>query len=63
MTRSHATCEALQFPLNTKLRDWGLRLLLVLLWPIFWLQGKPVRRVTPRMPEATGSREGSCGHR
>ena len=43
------------------MRDWELRLLLALLWPIFWLQGKHVRRVTPRMPEAAGSREGVCG--
>jgi lysophospholipase L1-like esterase len=41
--------------------DWERRLLLALLWPIFWLQGKHVRRVTPRLPEAAGSREGVCG--
>ncbi|HEY8908421.1 MAG TPA: SGNH/GDSL hydrolase family protein, partial [Rhodoferax sp.] len=29
--------------------------------PILWLQGKHVRRVTPRLPEASGSREGICG--
>jgi lysophospholipase L1-like esterase len=61
MTRLRTTCEALPFTLNAKMRDWELRLLLVLLWPIFLLQGKHVRRVTPRMPEATGSREGICG--
>jgi lysophospholipase L1-like esterase len=43
------------------MRDWERRLSLALLWPLFWLQGKHVRRVTPRMPEATGSREGTCG--
>src|SRR5664279_6028045 len=43
------------------MRDWERRLLLALLWPIFWLQGWHVRRVTPRMPEPTGSREGVCG--
>jgi lysophospholipase L1-like esterase len=41
--------------------DWERHLLLILLWPIFWLQGKYVRRVTLRMPEATGSRKGVCG--
>lgn len=43
------------------MRDWQRRLLLVLLWPVFWLQGRHVRRVTPRMPEAAGSRMGVCG--
>jgi lysophospholipase L1-like esterase len=43
------------------MRDWERRLLLTLLGPIFWLQGKHVRRVTPRMPEATGSRQGITG--
>jgi lysophospholipase L1-like esterase len=43
------------------MRDWERRLLLMLLWPVFWLQGKHVRRVTPRLPEASGSREGVCG--
>jgi len=43
------------------MRDWERRLLLALLWPIFWLQGQHVRRVKPRMPEAVGSREGICG--
>ena len=43
------------------MRDWERRLWLALLWPIFWLQGKHVRRVTPRMPEATGLRAGVCG--
>jgi lysophospholipase L1-like esterase len=43
------------------MRDWERLLLLALLWPIFWLQGKYVRRVTQRMPEPMGSREGTCG--
>jgi lysophospholipase L1-like esterase len=43
------------------MRDWERRLLLMLLSPVFWLQCKYVRRVTPRMPEAAGSREGACG--
>jgi lysophospholipase L1-like esterase len=41
--------------------DWERLLLLVMLWPIFWLQAKHVRRVTPHMPEPTGSRNGVCG--
>jgi len=43
------------------MRDWERRLLLALLWPIFWLQSKHVRRVTQRMPEAAGCRQGVCG--
>ena len=43
------------------MRDLERWLLLALLWPILWLQGKHVRLVTPRLPEATGSREGVCG--
>jgi len=43
------------------MRDWERRLLLALLWPIIWLQGRHVRRVTQRMPEPTGSRNGICG--
>ncbi|MBL0075850.1 MAG: SGNH/GDSL hydrolase family protein [Rhodocyclaceae bacterium] len=41
--------------------DWERRLLLALLWPILWLQSLNVRRVTPHMPEAAGSRHGLCG--
>lgn len=37
------------------------RLALVLLGPLLFLQGKYVRRVTPRLPEAAGQREGSAG--
>jgi len=36
-------------------------LLLILLSPILWLQGKHVRRVTPLMPEAQGPRHGTTG--
>jgi lysophospholipase L1-like esterase len=54
--------EALPFKRRTAMRDWERRLLLTLLGPIFWLQGKHVRRVTPRMPEAAGSREGVSGY-
>jgi lysophospholipase L1-like esterase len=49
------------FTLYITMRDWERRLLLAFLGPIFWLQGKHVRRVTPHMPEATGSREGVTG--
>jgi lysophospholipase L1-like esterase len=47
--------------LHTEMRNWERCVLLVVLWPILWLQSKHVRRVTPRMPEPTGSREGICG--
>ena len=43
------------------MRSWERYLLLALLWPIFCLQCLYVRRVTPRMPEATGSRAGTSG--
>lgn len=36
-------------------------LLLILLSPILWFQGKHVRRVTPVMPEAAGPRAGTIG--
>ena len=51
------------FPLNlrTTLRGWERCLLLGVLWPILWLQGRHVRRVTPRMPEPAGPRAGVCG--
>ena len=35
--------------------------MLVLLWPVIWLQGRHVRKVIPRMPEAGGERSGVCG--
>jgi hypothetical protein len=37
------------------MRDWELCLLMTLLSPVFWLQGKYVRRVTPHMPDATSN--------
>lgn len=37
------------------------RLALVLLGPLLFLQGRHVRRVTPRLPEAAGEREGRTG--
>ena len=49
------------FKVRTVIRNLERRLLLGLFWPIFWLQGKHVRWVTPRLPEATGAREGICG--
>lgn len=47
--------------LHAVMRDWQRWLLLVLLWPVLWLQGRYVRRVTPRMPEPQGDREGTRG--
>ena len=41
--------------------EYQRRLLLALLWPILWLQGWYVRRVTLRMPVPPGSREGTSG--
>lgn len=37
------------------------RLALLLFGPLLFLQGKYVRRVTPRLPEAVGEREGRAG--
>ncbi len=34
---------------------------LTLLGPLLWLEGKYVRRVTPKLPEPPGAREGSTG--
>ena len=36
-------------------------MLLVVLGPLLWLQGRYVRRVTPRLPEPGGARSGSAG--
>lgn len=41
--------------------DWERRFLLALLWPIFWMQGRHVRRLVLRMPEPTGDRTGTFG--
>jgi lysophospholipase L1-like esterase len=61
MVQAPATASAWPATLHGTVRD-GLRcLLLGLLWPILWLQGQHVRRVTPRMPEPTGSRKGVSG--
>jgi lysophospholipase L1-like esterase len=40
---------------------WHRCLALGLLWPVLWLQGKHVRRITPCMPEPPGSRTGVAG--
>jgi lysophospholipase L1-like esterase len=37
-------------------------LLLALLIPVFWIQSRQVRQRTPRLPEATGPREGQIGN-
>lgn len=46
---------------NATLSTWERNLLLTLLGPIFWVQGKHVRRVTPRLPEPPGPRAGVAG--
>ena len=43
------------------MRDWERYLGLAVLGPILWLQGKYVRRVTPKLSEAEGLREGVSG--
>lgn len=40
---------------------WQRLLSLWLLWPLLWLQGRHVRRITPRMPEPPGMRSGTNG--
>jgi lysophospholipase L1-like esterase len=61
VNRTHPDLAALPFTLHITKRDWERCLLLTLLWPILWLQGKHVRRVAVHMPEPTGFREGTCG--
>ena len=43
------------------MRDWERTLGLVTLGPALWVQGKYVRRVTPRLHEPEGAREGVTG--
>jgi lysophospholipase L1-like esterase len=43
------------------LQQFKRTLVLILLGPILWLQGKHVRRVTPVLPEAAGPRAGTVG--
>ncbi len=47
--------------MTTPMPDWERYLWLMLLGPVFWLQAKYVRRMTPRMPEPPGARTGVCG--
>lgn len=42
--------------------DWERYAYLCALGPMLWLQGKYVRKVTPKLPEATGPRQGVRGH-
>jgi len=42
--------------------DWERWALLLLLGPVFWLQGRYVRRITPRLPDPPGDRQGVHGH-
>ncbi len=43
------------------MHEWERLLLLVLLWPLLWLQARYVRRTTPRMQEPPGLRAGTAG--
>lgn len=43
------------------MRDWKLYALLVTLGPVLWVQGKYVRKVTPRLPDPPGDRDGIMG--
>lgn len=43
------------------MRDWQRYGLLATLGPMFWVQGRYVRRVTPRLPEPPGERSGIKG--
>jgi lysophospholipase L1-like esterase len=40
---------------------WQRLVILWLLWPLLWLQGRHVRRITPRLPEPPGRRAGITG--
>ena len=44
------------------MNDLQRKLLLATLGPCLWLQGRYVRRVTPRLPEPDGPRMGQSGH-
>lgn len=41
--------------------DWERYFYLIALGPMLWLQGKYVRRVTPKLPEPNGPRKGVTG--
>lgn len=43
------------------MNDLRRKFLLATLGPCLWLQGRYVRRATPRLPEPDGPREGQCG--
>ena len=43
------------------MRDWERYLWLVAFGPVLWLQGRYVRKVTPKLPEPQGLREGVTG--
>lgn len=43
------------------MKTWERYGLLALLGPVLWMQGRHVRRVTPRLPEPEGSRSGVAG--
>ena len=43
------------------MRDWQRLGFLVVLAPVLWIQGKHVRKVTPRLPEPDGERAGEMG--
>ena len=43
------------------MHDWQRYGLMVAMGPILWLQGKYVRKVTPRLPEPEGARSGITG--
>ena len=43
------------------MRDFERYFWLMFLGPILWLQGRHVRRVTPRLPEPPGLRNGTTG--
>jgi len=45
-----------------RMSDWERLVLLGLLWPLLWLQGRHVRRTAPRMPEPPGHRAGTAGN-
>jgi len=57
--------EAAAFNVVTTVRDIALHVLstssLVLLGPVLLVQGRRVRRVTPRLPQAAGPQEGTIG--
>jgi lysophospholipase L1-like esterase len=46
---------------SNAMRDLHRLALLAGLGPLLWLQGRYVRRATPRLPEPAGARQGTCG--